>query len=525
MERINKPTLLSGGRQSRHTEQGSLQLSFIAVVFALIFLFLPSTNNTLDSLAYARYIREGTEILSPHHLLYHLPGYLISRLWDIDQTLPLLCALNAIGAALCLWLSGKILVCMGWQSPKSLGCALIALGSCFGFMRFATDAETYILPLLWALAATLMRLKQRKKDTESSALSAFGVALLMAAACLFHQIYFFWYVGLGIDLLWRGKLKDRLQPTLGYALGGSTVLLVYALCYRIDNYTDAPNFLTYIFYDYYTHNEVGLELSSRTILLGLINLLRSFVQVHGYIPYLLRAYPVFAIGLSLSSALLLYGLVLLWRERFLLQRKNSWFLFRWTFTHTLLLIFSLQWGFAIIGGGNAEFMTMLPFLLLFAFASIYKKPPKAFFSFSVAIALWNLSTALVPAHFLQLSPVAAEAKFIRQNPDAQYFLKEDIWIRNYFLYHFPEDALPKIKPIDSLPTTGSPATPAQDYNRFQKETPDLKPIYTDRNSPTFLSRAKLLQSPSIPIRQDRIERTDTLAYSIGYSLIEEVRPF
>ncbi|GAD06077.1 hypothetical protein PORCRE_1799 [Porphyromonas crevioricanis JCM 15906] len=516
----------------------------VTFLFTFIYLLFPSANNTLDSLAYARYMREGSEIFSPHHLLYHVPSHLFGCLIGTDWILEWMCAFNAIGAGLCLWMSARIIsrllssvepdIHTDRDLPPSLprysvAFALLGLGSCYGFVRFATDAETYIYPLFWALLATDVWLKQRLDSSCFSRWSTLWVALLMAVACLFHQIYFFWYLGLGVSYLLVGTPKERLRTALLYALGGSVVPVVYAFCFCLDSYTEAPNLLIYIFYDYYLHPEVGLFLSPKLFVLSLANLARSFYQLHGYIIPFLKHYPLWTIGVAGALWMLLSALSAYLRCRkihlqFVARRGRC----RGRDCASIfLLIFFLQLGFAALAGANAEFMTMLPFLLFFfSFARrsrwLYALRPLAF-----SLVLWNFSLALFPSHFYSLQPIRGQAEFVLHHPDAQYYLQEDIWVRNYYLYHFPTAPVPQIHSIDQIAVDFVNAEDMQ-QDSITGEKSNLRynmgDAYTDMYSPRLLSRASLLSAPAeLSAFADRLS-VDTLRFSVGYTLMERISP-
>ncbi len=82
---------------------------------------------------------------------------------------------------------------------------LLLAGSCFGVLRFATENETYIQPLLLALLASVAWAQslQTEKNARRWLLLA---GLLAALACLVHQLMVWWWLGLLLGLRpWRGR--------------------------------------------------------------------------------------------------------------------------------------------------------------------------------------------------------------------------------------------------------------------------------------------------------------------------------
>ena len=79
-------------------------------------------------------------------------GIVYSLFPSINNTLSFLCLLNALGAIGCLCVFRKILL-FKLESEKVVP-LLLLVGSCWGFMRYATDVETYIIPLFFSLAAS-----------------------------------------------------------------------------------------------------------------------------------------------------------------------------------------------------------------------------------------------------------------------------------------------------------------------------------------------------------------------------------
>jgi len=120
-------------------------------------LALPTHNSTVDAWAYAAQVRYGHELLLPHHLWHNGAGWawlhLLHALGLRPDTLAALKGLNALAYGAVLAVLGHLLRRLGGPAlPVAAG--VLAVGSCWGLLRFATENETYILPLLAAVLAS-----------------------------------------------------------------------------------------------------------------------------------------------------------------------------------------------------------------------------------------------------------------------------------------------------------------------------------------------------------------------------------
>ncbi|MCD8263818.1 MAG: hypothetical protein LUD02_06360 [Tannerellaceae bacterium] len=279
---------------------------------------------------------------------------------------------------------------------------LILLGSCFGFIRYATEGETYILPLFFSLWASYSALQQK---------SIFKVALLASIACLFHQIHFFWWLGLLFFSL-SSFPGNKLKNFFLYSLPSWIVPVAYFLAfYFIEN--DSTHLVEFIFHDYMKYEDVRFDLNYLSIFLTPISFIRTFFQVHGYMYPLVLKYKMLWCVVAISISLFLVGC---YKLKDIKVRKNSCTIER-KFALSHLLIFILQLLFAFISDGNAEFMVMLPFALcLYLFFAFDFR--NLFISyFAASIFLWNICLSVIPYHFLQIIPDFSVSRFIEEHPD------------------------------------------------------------------------------------------------------------
>ncbi|MFY7847612.1 MAG: hypothetical protein ACOVSS_01005, partial [Bacteroidia bacterium] len=124
----------------------------LVIAFGLLYLLLPTTNPSLDAWGYAADIRWNGELWSAHHLLYNAWGRWLTGLFGTEYTLRLMQANNAVFATAALWCLRTVLQRV---NPAFSTAGLIFTGASFGFMRFAVENETYIMPLFFGMVALL----------------------------------------------------------------------------------------------------------------------------------------------------------------------------------------------------------------------------------------------------------------------------------------------------------------------------------------------------------------------------------
>lgn len=457
------------------------------ILFGLIYCLFPSHNNSNDAYMYAGDVLLGEDLFYAHHLLFNATGFLFKTLLGVENTLGLLCLINALAATLCLIILRSILSRL--TTEKQTTTLIYLVGSCWSICRFSCEAETYIIPIVFSLLSSLLLLKGK---------NPLLVSISAAAACLFHQIHFFWWLGLGIGIL---SLKtDRTRNFLLYIVGGFIVPICYYLTHLF--IPDAPtNFFHFIFHDYIYSESVGFCFRDALILTP-INLIRTCIQAHGYIPSLIKNYPIFAVGIAMSIVCILLSIRKLKGLRLIFgtpkTEKNRPF----AMTHVWIII--LQIVFAFLSNGNAEFMVMLPFAMGIVLASYRLFPEKRLLWLGTGILLWNLSVGTIPYNQIEIFPHKAIARHIEQHPDTPYVLMDHAIMYNLLRYQFPKN-LHQLS--DSVPESGC--------------------FYTDRNqNMLFLSRASIQSSNgNTDIEQNlHILAEDTLQYDLGVWYLLKTEP-
>jgi hypothetical protein len=406
----------------------------VAGLLTAICLALPTRNATGDAWYYAACARWGQELWQPHHLLYNGIGHLWLRL--VGATGPAggpaliwLQMLNALAAGASLLVLARLLWRAGTPGA-AVPAWLLLVGSCFGMLRFATENETYIQPLLVALLASLAWAQALYVPALRHRWLLLA-GLLAAGACLVHQLMLWWWLGLLLGLRpWRGQPESR--AALSYALPTLVVPVAYALV--------APGGVAgavrFALHDYLTGG-AKVELGAKSIVLTAISLVRTVGQVHGSLLPLLARWPGLLGSIGIIAFLLgIYGL-LGWRQvRALPVPKGASPARAVRRTHTLIGV--LHVGFAAQAAGNAEFMVMLPALAAVALAGgmLVGWPRRRVAAVGAALLAWNLAFGLVPAAYLDYAgpSLALRARVLRQ-PGAWFLLRDPNPLRNQLHYY------------------------------------------------------------------------------------------
>jgi len=393
-----------------------------AILLGVVYYFFPTTNSTIDAYSYATDIRYQLELFNPHHLLYNALGYLCYQLIGIStDTLLFMKALNAVSAALCLILLGFLLDKL--KTSSELTSALILLTGCsFGIMRFATENETYIVPIFFSLAGTLFWVNATIFNKKAA---YFFAGFLLALACLFHQIHFFWWLVIGFSVFSK-NFRNSFSNVLWYFLPALIVPITYIVVfYYLTDVFSFEGLLKFVFREFYKGN-VESEITLNNLILTIINSVRTWIQVHGNLIGIVNTNYILGIPALIGLGFILAGLYKLIREKKTIKYSR--------FLTTFLAIAITQLLFAFYSVGNAEFMVMIPFVFCLIVASLYKPDHLAIYSIAAGLFLWNFSLAILPAHIYQLTSNPILVSKIEDQPNTYFLVKDKVQIESEFVY-------------------------------------------------------------------------------------------
>ncbi|AKQ45378.1 hypothetical protein TH63_06570 [Rufibacter radiotolerans] len=441
----------------------------------LVYGLFPTHNSTSDAYDYAACVRWRVDLWQPHHLLYNITGLGIFTLGQKTglsiQPLELLKLLNALFAGASLWVLWRILALL--QQPLAAQAALLLLaGASLGPMRYATENETYILPIFFSLAGTYYWVRYHLQGKSKDILwSSFWAAF----ACLFHQIHIFWWLGL---LLYFIVTKPRPWAKVGwYLLPALVVPLGYGIALSLLHipFSQAHRF---VFLDFFK-GEVETTITFKNFLLTGISFMRTFLEVHGRQLFLLEKNLLYILP-ALGSLVLLFffgrKLGVIWRNGRLVHPRVL---------KTLSLILFLQVLFAWFAVGNAEFMVMVPFLVALMAGCFRFPQPQVLFLPGMALFLWNMSYAVLPNFYFTYSNHACVQDFASRQPQATLLLQDKNAFDAYLFYQTGQYH-PRAFETEASPHVLQAA--------IAQARMDKRPVVTDYSqAPAVISRAWLLR--------------------------------
>ncbi len=509
----------------------------VGLLLTLLCLVLPTRNSTVDAWAYAAQVRYGHDLLLPHHLWHSCAGWLWLRLLHAlgrwPDALAALKALNALAYGAVLAVLGCLLRRLGGPLA-SVAAWLLAVGSCWGLLRYATENETYVLPLLAAVLASAAWVRATAKQAansstdnaghQKSSIKPLGCWVLAGAAAalagLLHQVMIWWWLGLLLGTLWGPKIGPRRtwRPAAAawYALPGLVAWpLAYAGALPTWGLPLRPTaLLHFVLHDYYT-GAAGEHHVTHGFLLTTINIFRTLGQLHGYLLPLLRRWPALLLVPLAAVSLAAYaGWLALRQQRqpvatravapalntalpyseFGLSSSMPGAMRHAAATHGL--IFGLQLVFAALSDGNAEFMVMLPVLGAIAVLNscrVRQLPGAAVAAGGAALLAWNVAFGLLPLHFLTLQDTAPLHRLLATQPQARLLLTDGNLLLNQHFYRTGQAAPPpQVLPGPARLLRHGPAAARAALDSVRRAG---HPIYTDLTANSHpLDRAQIAYS-------------------------------
>ena len=471
----------------------------VAGAVAALCAALPTRNSTADAWAYAAQVRYGHELLLPHHLWHSAAGWAwvhaLGALGRHPDALAALKLLNALAAGALLAALGGLLRRVGGAAAP-VAAWLLAVGGSFGLLRFATENETYVLPLLASVLASAAWARALDAPAGRARVRLLLLAGTWAAVgALLHQVHFWWWLGLLAGSWWGPPAGRAAAAAAAPAAGGAPwrralwfglpAALLWPLAYAAAlpawGLPLTPDALWHFgLHDYYSGTAGHGPLGHGLLLTG-IGLVRTLGQVHGYLGPLLRRWPALALVAAGCAALGFYALATARRARRTepLPVRPTPTGRRAAAVHAL--IFGLQLAFAAVSDGNAEFMVMLPALAAVVAVGTggARWPGRAVAAAGGALLAWNLAFGLLPLHFLVFQNTAPLLACLRARPRARLLLADPNLLLNQWYYQTgrpapPPQVLPA--PARLVQRLGGPG-PARAWLNAQRQAGH--PVYTD----------------------------------------------
>lgn len=410
------------------------------LILCLLYFLLPTANANIDSWYYAACVKHGQQLLNPHHLFYNYFGLAFYRpmhaIYNNFEAINALFVMNALAASFTLYYFYKLLLALGQTKEVAMALTLFC-GSCFGFFRFATDAETYILPLCFSTVSTYIYLGSQSK------LKYLWMAVFSALAVLTHQLHIWWALALLIHVLMNKSIRWSSKITVLTVY--SAIPIIYYIAY-LSAQSLYPTF-TAFYTGEYSRGNAGIDVSPLAVLLTLINAFRSVFQMHGDILLLIDRFP-FVFALVFSS--MLYVIFHFHKKNRLklhmkLKPKRSFQ------SGLFILAFLLHILFAMVSSGNAEFMVMLPFLGVAFFASRFDfNSLRPALPLTICLLIWNLSMGILPNRFLDFNGTEMQEQYTLQNPHEYFYWQNKPLVENRLCYKLGFNKTYKLVSRDSL---------------------------------------------------------------------------
>ncbi len=401
----------------------------IGIALVSIYLFFPSANLSLDGIGYGADVKYGDGLFAPHHLLFNFFNFIVFRFisffFEVD-VLQMMQFLNGIFAVASLFILYRIIFLQSGDNKKAALLTFFA-GASFGIMRFAVEAETYVIPLFFSLLASLFF---QKFIHSAKIYNVFFVGIFISTAVLFHQVHLFWGIGLFVGFV----LTKNIRALITFSTLSLLVPLVYIFVLVFYNETafTIPNLFRFLA-DYYYSAEANYHFGWVNFLITPITFFRTFFQVHGIVIEVFRLMPIL-FGLIPVLVYLMYKSVrYFWTS---LQFKSYIFslLKKTPFELTHLIVFLLQFLFAFYSHGNSEFMIMLPFLLVLFVPVIFSVDVLAVKYLTITMVVWNFFFGILPNHVFNFQNNQALVQHIIKHPKSIYILKEPYFIANEYYY-------------------------------------------------------------------------------------------
>lgn len=400
----------------------------LIAVFTLVYILLPSHNSGIDAYAYAAQVKYGVGLFQPHHLLYNATLYVFYAVIGFGtDVLSFMKIANAIAGGIALYLFSLIILRTSRNTDKTFFFTLF-VASTYGFWRYTTENETYIFPLVFSLAGSYSYLLYLESNSNKQLLLT---SLCCSVACLYHQLHVWWWLAIGLSLLFSGKRKESFY----YTLPALIVPLVYLVIFIYERAEQGFSGYIFFIFEDYLKEKAGVSFGGKALVLTLINAVRSNIQIHGNMLYLLKTYP----ALYLIPALIAVIMPKYFLE-VLVSGKKYRSLDPYEKTHLLaLILFSL---FAFLSNGNAEFMVMFPFLGLVVTSRLIYNCHFRYISYT--LLAWNFCFGIMPQNLFQWTDEKFVLKKYTENTSDLFILTNKPHVENMNFYATGIDPAPRI---------------------------------------------------------------------------------
>ncbi len=413
----------------------------IIITLGLIYFLFTSNNPSADSYANAYASAWGEELFKPHHLLYNYFGFLLLRGLELlighvpSNPIIILQGVNTLFAIASLFVLRNILKRIN-TNENLVSASIFFVGTCFGLQRFAIDNECYIMPLFFSLLAMNYIQSFLRKNTLGKVVLS---SLFISIAILFHQIAI-WVFITSLLVVLLNKNRKYILSFLGVSL---IIPLAYFIVYYIEfGSLSIGGLFSFILNDY-SEGMAEMPIISNVLLLTGISFVRSFVQIHGYMLGVFYSYKLVSIIVFvLAAGLLVFGFSNLMK----LKKRELKMFFERRYVRYIWVTLILSLAFASFSNGNAEFMVIIPFLIIILLSYYYTSSAKYLLGLGGAMFLWNIWFGLFPYAFLNLDPYQELAEIVVEEKDDSVFIVDGFnYVENIILYNYGKETREEIE--------------------------------------------------------------------------------
>jgi hypothetical protein len=262
------------------------------------------------------------------------------------------------------------------------------------------------------------------------------MSLSIVIACLCHQLSILAYLSLFIGLLLNKRRKDVLY----FILFSLIIPIVYSIaCWLVTNQLTLNGLFSFVLHDYVQGYAQSPDVK-QVLILSVVSLVRTFIQLHGNVLELIKCFQVSMIlFFVLFLPFLILGIVNLFKNQ-----KNDISLFsNKRFVIILWIMLVLSFVFAALSNGNAEFMIIIPFILIMLYA-YYFTNYKAMLFIGLALILWNTTFALYPQRFIKLNCNEEVVSLMKTHKNATFILIDKPAAENLYMYKYGSKDLPLV---------------------------------------------------------------------------------
>lgn len=295
----------------------------VCAVFGLFSATLIDNHSDAeDALRYVLDVTAGTHLFYANHLFYNAICRVVYDIWLMlghtgNALLPMQ-LLNAASGAATVGVIHRMVRRAGFTRSLSLVIATAPV-SCYAFWLYSVEAETYLLPMPWIMAAFGRLLLQPAvpAGVPGSGRSVFReaatISLLLCVPTLINQQAVLYYgpAALGVVLGYRGyPLSTRLQAALlMLGLGAAISIVAYAIvAFGVEGVASLREFVLWTLG--YAKDGMWTPWSPTSPVKGVMGFIRSIVGIHSFL-----AFEIFDQGIRSAQP----GFPL-WEERFLAAR-------------------------------------------------------------------------------------------------------------------------------------------------------------------------------------------------------------